>query len=640
MSKNIQLSLLLVALLSQLHAVETIILKPLSITSTAIKTDELSSTDAIDVYTQKDIEKAHVQNLYEFLNTQTSVISMPSYGNPFSQKLDMRGYGISDGYQNIIVTINGRKINNIDLVAPLLSAISPSSISKIEIIKSSGIVTGGDGANAGVINITTKHNNDKEISLHAGSYGARAGTLYLGHSADDISLSFSGELQKNNGIRHIANKAHKDENSLKATNFTLSYTPTDSLELRAGLSYSDTDVIYAGKLTLDEYNNDITQAGSSSASRQSYNTRAYNLGTSYDISSNLRLNFDANHENKTSFYDYLASSYESTSKYKYNSAKTTLEYDNDSTSLIFGIDGFYGNREGSSKETKKNNLATFVMAKFNSDKHSLKIGSRYEKVSYIYQDSTKLNKDNHSLYGGELGYNYTFDKERSLFVNYAHAYQAPDIDRFFSSGNFNGFINPMKTDSLTLGYNHITPKNKLKISLYYVNLEDEIYYHKTGLYTGVNTNIDESHKYGLDIYNKFLISNKFNIALNYNYVKAMIDKEIDNGDDYSNKELPGVSNHNIKATLSYIPITNTTLNLTQVYRSETYAANDFANNFSQKQDAYKTTDISFTYIKDTYEFFAKINNIFNQKNGIWIKNDNIYPVNFTTTAIAGIKARF
>lgn len=107
MKKNIQLSLVLVAFLSQLNAEETntVLLKPLTITSTAIKTDELRSTDAVEIYTQEDIEKAHAKDIYEFLNTQTSVITMPGYGSPFTQKIDMRGFGITDGYQNIVINV-------------------------------------------------------------------------------------------------------------------------------------------------------------------------------------------------------------------------------------------------------------------------------------------------------------------------------------------------------------------------------------------------------------------------------------------------------------------------------------------------------------------------------------------------------
>jgi len=196
MKKTVQLSLISVALISALHAQEAIKLQTINITSTAIATDELQSTDAVEVYTQEDIEKARVQNVYEFLNTQTSVLSMPSYGNPFSQLIDMHGYGTSNGNQNVVINLNGRKLNNIDGIPQLLSALSPASISSIEIIKSGGIVSGGDGANSGVINITTKKSNDKVISLYGGTNGVFDGSFYLGHSDDKLSVSASGETQK------------------------------------------------------------------------------------------------------------------------------------------------------------------------------------------------------------------------------------------------------------------------------------------------------------------------------------------------------------------------------------------------------------------------------------------------------------
>ncbi|WP_373001173.1 TonB-dependent receptor plug domain-containing protein [Sulfurimonas sp.] len=654
MQKTIKLSLVLGALLSQLHATEskTVVLEPLSITSTAIKTDELKSTDAVEIYTQEDIEKAHVQNMYEFLNSRTSIIATPSYGNPFNQKIDMRGFG-NDGYQNIVVTINGRKMNNVDMVPAMLSSISPSSVKKIEIIKSSGIVVGGDGANAGVINITTKENNDKEVSFYLGTHGAADASFYLGHKDEKLSISASGEAQKNAGMRDIDTSGNKDENKFSTGSLNLSYFATDSLELKASASFSKTDLIYGGSLTEDEYKEDPSQQGSGGAKNQKYDTNVFTAGIKYDINDNLSINIDGNAERKKSFYDSLGSAYESTANYTYNSFKANLKYDSKSFSLILGTDGFNGNRDsgstiyGAGNKTDKNNLAGFIMSDYNFGKHSIKAGYRYEKVSYTYSDATKTSKDDNVLHGAELGYNYVVNDKTSIFTNYSHGYQAPDIDRFFSGGVFNDFIKPMESNNFNLGFNYITKTNKLKISTYYIDLKNEIYYYKDPVSVwpapslSVNTNIDKSHKYGLDIYDKFLINNEFNIVLNYNYVQAIIDEEKGrNGEDYAGNKLPGVSDHNVKATLGYTPNEFTTVSLTQIYRSEAYAANDFNNNFSQKQDPYMSTDISVTYAKKTWEVFAKINNIFNQSNGLWIKDDSIYPVNFTTTAIAGLKLKF
>ncbi len=642
MKNSIKISLVLVSLISSLYAQDRVTLEPLTVDSTAIKTDELKSTDAVEVYTAQDIQKAHVQNIYEFLNEQTSVITMPAFGNPFTQKLDIHGYGITDGYQNIVVTLNGRKINNIDTVAPLLSSISPASIERIEIIKSGGIVTAGDGANAGVINITTKQNSDKEVAFYGGTYGMADGSFYFGHSDEKFSLSASGEAQKSAGIRTTDVNGGKDENRLSTGTFNLSYFPIEKLELRLGATFARTDVIYGGSMTKDQYTSNPTQfAGYTS--HQLYDTDSINAGASYALSPSLSLHIDAGNERKKS--DYVPS-WSGPSLYTYNTGKISLDYTSDALSLTLGYDGFYGQREQAGNTFNKNNNAGFIVSALHFGDSTFKLGYRFEKVDYSFADQGLNTSKN--LHGVELGYNYALSKESSVFANYSHSYQAPDIDRFFGFNSstwqtyFSGALNPMEANNYTLGYNNIQKENKFKLSLYYIDLKDEIFYYAdySGPTSSKNTNIDKSHKYGLDLSDKYIINDEFNVVLNYNYVQAIIDKEINGVNDYAGNKLPGVSNHNIKATLSYLPNEHTTFALTEVYRSEAYAADDFANNASQKQDAYVSTDISATYTKKTWEIFAKINNLFNQKNGLWVSDNAIYPVNFTTTAIAGLKLKF
>ncbi|WP_324171892.1 TonB-dependent receptor plug domain-containing protein [Sulfurimonas sp.] len=637
MQNKIKLSLILVAFLSQLNAQDTqkIILNPLSITSTAIKTDELKSTDAVEVYTQKDIQKANVRNVYEFLNQQTSVTSTPSYGNPFSQKLDMRGYG-GDGYQNIVIMVNGRKLNNVDGVPQLLSSISPTSISRIEIIKSSGIVIGGDGANAGVINIITKQTNDKEVSFYLGTYGAVSGSFYIGHKDNKLAISASGEAQKNNGIRDIDTNGNKDKNQLSTATFNLSYRPIENLELRAGISSARTNVIYAGSLTQAEYDKNPSQMSNawSAFTQQFYDTDALSAGIVYDISDKLVVNIDGSRENKKSQYGT-----NNPAHYLYDTVKIKVDYEDDSLNISAGYDDYNYNRKNPNNDLTKKNNAGYIMSSFALNNSSIKAGYRYEKVSF---ESKTGDNQYDTLHGVELGYNYTFDKQKSIFVNYAHSYQSADLDRLFkwNTGAFLGYVNPSQANNFNLGFNYITKTNKLKVTAYYIDLQNEIYYQPLLSSTNKNTNIDKSHKYGLDLYDMWLISSKWSLALNYNYIQAIIDEEKEGGFDYAGKHLPGVSDHNAKITIGFMPDDFSTIALTQIYRSETYAANDFNNNFSQKQDAYMSTDISATYAKKSWEVFAKINNIFNKSNGMWIRNDSIYPVNFATTALVGFKLKY
>jgi iron complex outermembrane receptor protein len=640
MKKTVSLSLMACAFLGTLNAQESITLSPLSITSTAIATDELQAADAVEVYTSEDIKKAHVQNIYEFFNEQTSLFAASGYGNPFLQKIDMRGYGIGDGYQNIVITLNGRRMNNVDMVPQLLASIAPESIEKIEIIKSSGIVLGGDGANAGVINITTKKTNNAEISLYGGTYNTKDASFYLGSHSDTLSVSLSGEAQRNGGIRHIDANGAKDANSFATFNLALSYKPLSVLELRADAMTTSTDVIYAGYLTLDEYEANPTQMGATNwgATHQTYTSNLLSLGSSYSFTDTLTLSLDVTKERKESHYLTYSSIY----NYEYDSFKASLDYESERFSMSAGVDGFSGKltKEGSILDLEKTNHAAFVMTQINQGDFSIKAGARYEQIDFT---SATGDDADEGLYGAELGVNYLLNKEQSIFFNYAHSYENASLDRLFrfSTGAYIGYVKPSQANSFTLGYNNITPSNKLKISAFYVDLQDEIYYYADPTYVNSrNTNIDASHKYGLDFYDKYLLLESLSFVLNYNYVQAIIDKEVENGETYSKSHLPGVSDHTIKATLSYMPSDYATLALTQIYRSEAYAANDFANNFAQKQDAFTTTDLSATYAKDNWEVFAKINNLFNQKNGLWITDDAIYPINFTTTAIAGLKLKY
>ncbi len=180
--------------------------------------------------------------------------------------------------------------------------------------------------------------------------------------------------------------------------------------------------------------------------------------------------------------------------------------------------------------------------------------------------------------------------------------------------------------------------NKLKVSLFRSNLTNEIYYYKVG-FVNRNTNIDKSYKYGLELFDKYLINDNLYASLNYSYIVAKIDEEDESNGTYNGKDLPGVSKHNVTLNLGYTYDKLKTV-LSHTYRSSAYAANDFENSFSQKQEAYHSTDVSLSYDYQNVEFFAKIQNLFNQDNALWIKDDSIYPTNFERTFYAGVKVKF
>ncbi|WP_108060683.1 TonB-dependent receptor [Poseidonibacter lekithochrous] len=634
---KIQTSSLVAGLLLATNLYSNENLSEITVTSGFIETTEKSATYATEIYTKEEIQNSNSKDVYDFLSSQTSINVAPSYGNTFSQKIDLRGYGIGDGYQNVVVSVNGRRLNNVDMVSQLLSAVPLDSIEKIEILKGTGSVQYGDGANAGAINIITNGKYENYIKASAGSNGTKNGTLSLGYANDKVILNGFLDYTKTNGTR-VLSDGRKDKNYNRNKDFNIIYFPTDELELRAGKKYSKMNILYGGSLTKADYDQNPNKASSFTENYlQSYVT---NVGTTYTFSP--KYSIDANYftEDRLSKYTY-SSGYKSNTDYDTESFNTKLDIKGDRYKAVIGVDGYFSDRRQSSNTTTKDNKGVFFSTNYfvNQDV-KLSFGARKEYVDYTYvpNSGTRLNKDL-SLNAYDLGVNYQIDETHSVFANYNKSFQAPDIDRFFNyGGTFNGFIEPAKVQNFTVGYNNIQKSNKLKISLFRANLKNEIYYYKLGG-TSRNTNIDKSHKYGVEFFDKYLINDNLFTSINYSYIIAKIDEENDGNGTYNGKDLPGVSKHNVTVNLGYTYNKYKAV-ASHTYRSSAYAANDFANSFSQKQEAYNSTDVSLGYNYKNIEFFAKVQNLFDESNGIWIKDDSIYPVNFERTYNFGTKIKF
>lgn len=242
--------------------------------------------------------------------------------------------------------------------------------------------------------------------------------------------------------------------------------------------------------------------------------------------------------------------------------------------------------------------------------------------------------------------NYRIDEAMSVFGNYNYAYQAPDIDRFFTFDQetfeqiFNGLIDPARSRTVTVGFNHVVPKNRLKVGLFHSRLKDEIYLFKPDAFTFINTNIDKSHKYGLEVQDTWRISSMLTGVLNYTWTRAMIDREDMGGGAFDDKELPGVPRHNVVLGLNVAVGEYGNLYLSHTWRSKTWAYDDFDNNNAQKQREYQSTDLAYRHRLKNLELYAAVTNLFEYENGTWVRDNAIYPVNFERTWKLGAKLSF
>jgi len=638
-----------------------IYLNPIDVGANYFNGLDTNATFASEVYTSEDINDSNASNLYDFLNQNTSISISPNSGDRFTQKIDMRGFGLTNGFENIVIVLNGRRLNNIDSVAASLSTLSIANIGKIEIAKGSGSVVYGDGAMAGVIHIYTKKSNDSTLQVSIGNHGIQQTSLSVNAVQDNLSLSASFNNYKQGGFSIADDNGYKDEGLQDNKSFEANYDINEKTKITLGFQGNKIDNRYPNWLTFSEFNADpsqnpidITNYRYGFYTHIVNNSEIKNFDIKHKINENIKISLNTSHETKdiTTF---------SRNDYDNKIKDILFAYQKDNIEVKGGRTSFEGKRIAVDNTTTKNNTGLFLQGNYKLNDDTYTLGFRDENVDYKYNPSasTSIN-DSEKLKAFNIGFNRKINDKTSVFSNYNQAFQAPSIDNFFASTwvenppgtwtattSFNGFIDSAKIKTFNIGINHITKNSKTKATVFRSNLENEIYLNKhTGEY--INTNIDKSHKYGLEIQHAQQVNSKLSTNINYAYTRAIIDSDslVYWGSDalnsiYNGNDLPMVSKHSITASVDYKINSKSKINLTHKYRSDAYAEEDFANIGTQKQKEFNSTDVNFLYQYDKdIDLTLHVENLFLNKHGSWLRDDVIYPANFTRNIKAGLIYRF
>jgi len=626
------------------------LMDPVIVTATKFKTKDTKATYASEVYTQEDLDRSGAIDLYEFLHQNTSVTVAPSYGNRLSQMIDVRGFGLVEGFKNVAITVDGRRLNNIDSVPQRLSDIAINNIDRIEITKGSGSVVYGDGATGGSIQIYTRNTTDTVIQGSFGNYGINTGSFTTGLSKDDFVFSLSGSHYQQDGFSDAAPDGNKDRGSSKNYSTKLKYFPTESSEFFIEKDHAYTNIRYANPLSNATFESDPgsnykTTAGFTDYTFEKSSTDNLTLGGSIVLTPNLDINLDYTHQNKD-----IITGTSAPSDYQSNAINTDVSYRTGPFQITSGIQAIRGKRKNAYGTGSKHNTGIFVQTNYDAGNTALSIGARKELIYYTFIETTGDNNEE----SFDIGLNRTVNDNLSVFSNFNYAFLSPDIDRWFNyDGVFNGFLTPTRTQTLNLGLNHVTQKNKLKATVFGMKLRKEQFYnHKTFK----NTNIDKSHKYGLELQNTYNFNNDLSTTISYTYIQAIIDgigwfSALGCSDACKGHYLPGVSDHNLTLGINYTPTIKSRVVLTQIFRSEAYALEDFDNSLFDKNAAFTSTDLSYRYKLKSEdknalfswrdaELIAKIENLFAQSNGLQLRNDVVYPIQFTRNISLGAKINF
>ena len=622
------------------------------VTTTRVAFREMDAPYAVEVHTREDIQASGAISLYDYLAKFSGLQVGSAFGNKEAPLLNMRGYGFENGFQNMVVSLNGQRLNAIDQSSPLLSAISLGTIEKIEISRGVGSSLYGDGAMAGVVEIITKPLDGYRAQAYTGSYGATGMGVQAAQKFHQIQVEAGMDDRRFDG--YVRPDAQGQRDSSKAGNWYLGmgWQSEQGLKLKASMARSDIDGRYNDYFTAAQWKLDpFVNKG---INRQRYNQA--NDGLSLELPLGQAIRFGLSHQEQTRTSDLLTW-YGSVIRYDYRQTSDELHLNGKHANVSWrtGVQQTKASRDDGVGRVHKDNRAYYANLHYSQESRTWMLGIRREKVSYLYtQPSSAELGNSHELPMWEVGLNQTLSTHSSWFATYAKSRLAPDVDRFYSAvydtnyqvvgQNFNGFVVPAQAATWTLGYNHQTNQNRFKASVFRADLKNEIYLEPV---TYSNTNIDRSHKYGLEIQDRWSVRPGLMARINYTYTVAKIDSADSTDATYNGKNLPGVSRDTLLWGLRWQPHAQHVLNVSQVWRGSAYAFKDFSNTYALRQPIYRSSDVSYEYRWDRQtQLFVAINNLLQQNNAILVGSSTptnltgFYAIDFARTWLLGVRHQF
>ena len=181
------------------------------VTATRIAQHNYKIAGNVTVITKEEIEASNAQSVPDVLKEALG-IHIFDKNTAKTAVVDMRGFGDS-ATSNVLVLVNDRKINAVDISGADLIQVPIEAVERIEIVRGAGSVLYGDNAVGGVINIITKKGEGEfsgKLGGVYGSYDTRGTDLEVSGAKNDVSYFFYAKYFDQRGFRQNSDVLNND----------------------------------------------------------------------------------------------------------------------------------------------------------------------------------------------------------------------------------------------------------------------------------------------------------------------------------------------------------------------------------------------------------------------------------------------
>lgn len=563
----------------------------------------------IQVVDKLEIERSGVTNIADLLNAQAGIQVRDDIGNRSrGAVISMSGFG-ENASNNVLILVNGRKLNNPSLAAADLASIQLQTIERIEILQGSAGVLYGDQASGGVINIITRQAEELQFDINT--------TI----GSDDLQRLQSSVSQKVGVFSYqlAAEKAsadnYRDNNHSDYGNLWLS-TGLDFSRFRVNLDWQtiNDDLRLPGDLSSNEVRQNRRQTQTPD-DYSNVSTDNLQIGMELDIGKHWQLLLDTSKRDADTrgflFGGHFSSATEVSTVEPRISAN--IPFNDSQLLLTAGIDWEgayyeYLSAFGRTAVDQQELDGYWQLVVPLNQRLSVSGGMRYSAIEEDNQSSDEPYDDSLTVY--QVGLNLQATEQLRLFLRYDQGFRWPNVDENGLIAPDIDYLKPQQSATTEFGVDMELQSFSFSWLLYHMSIEDEILYDPNAAgpssifgFDGANINLDRSRRLGMVFNSRWQISSQWQLQFN----ASLVDAEFADG-EYDGNTVPASAGESANLILSYQLTPQLSIYTDAQYTGKQYYAGDMANDFDEL-GGYTVVNASIRYAANGFYGQLRLNNL-------------------------------
>ena len=558
------------------------------------------------------IEDSETTDLVDLLSKEANLHFRSTSGNSALSKVSLGGFG-ENSDQRVLVLLDGHRLNTADLGPINWLSIPLSLVESIEVIKGGQSALYGNNAVGGVIKIKTVQSQEEltgQFQTSGGSFDSYNTRLGVSGKVGSLGVSAHAEHDETDGYRENS-QYEADGGGVK-----FDWLVDDRFSSHISVSGVDSEYGLPGPLSRAEISADPKQ----SMEVENFGEEEalyYRGGIGFYLNEEFSFDLDVGHTERDlySLLYFFGIPYEIEQDYEIFSVSPTLTYENDRLTAIVGLDHYDDQVDAvfgtDPVEYERQTLAAFTSLKYHLAEDLIVAASlRAERARTdgIYS-GTDLDEVEEEQHAWSIGLVRKFDNHGRAYASARHFYRYPATDEILVYSPLLSFTPDLVPEwgyEVELGGDLALGSVVAGARVYNQWMHDEIIFNPDLGFFGENTNLDETSRYGADLFATWTLTDKTETRANYSYAHAEID-----GGAFDGSEIPLVPEHKLRVAMEHRPSDSVRIVTGASYTDSVYI--DFDNAESELSD-YLLFDLSVRYaFSEDASAFVTVDNVFDKE---------------------------